>query len=108
MTQDPSRPPVDVCSPEREPIEEDPFTDMEEVDPILEACLLDALSPFARALPPEQLAEHRAFLTDFIKIHPLYERLRGRPEVLAQSGIVLRGGAAATQATRASRGGSRR
>lgn len=65
----------------------------DEDDPIVEECIRDALAPYLRVFSPEELADHRAFLTVFIKTHPaaapLYERLRKR-RVASASGDVPR------------------
>ncbi|AUX39506.1 hypothetical protein SOCE26_008990 [Sorangium cellulosum] len=67
-------------------------------DPLLEACLNDALRPYLGALSPEALEDYRRFLTVFITTHPaaapLYERLRARPSNLSRSADVAREGAA--------------
>ncbi|WP_437864012.1 hypothetical protein [Sorangium sp. So ce363] len=76
-------------------------------DPLLEACLADALGPYLGALSPEELEDYRRLLTIFIKTHPvaapLYDRLRARPPVPSESGEVARdasgaGGPAAGEA----------
>jgi hypothetical protein len=60
-------------------------------DPVIEACLRDALAPFTKALSPEQLLGYRRYLTVFIKTHPsaapLYERLRGRAALDASAAV---------------------
>jgi hypothetical protein len=84
MTQDPSD--------QQEPAPE-------EEDPIVAECLRDALGPYEGALSPEELADYRAFLTLFITTHlaaaPLYERLRKKPLVVSESGVMPRERAAA-------------
>lgn len=69
----------------------------EEEDPIVEECVRDAVAPYLGVLSPEELAEYRSFLVVFITTHPttapIYERLRKRPAVLAESGEVAREGA---------------
>lgn len=78
-------------------------------DPVVEACIRDALSPYEGALSQEELADYRRFLALFITTHPaaapLYERLRARPATVAESGVVARPGAAAgdTMAVRGDR-----
>lgn len=66
-------------------------------DPVVEACLADALGPYLGALSPEEVDEYRRLLTVFITTHPaatpLYERLRARPHVVSESGEVARAGA---------------
>ena len=61
-------------------------------DPVIEACLRDALAPYTKALSPEQLLGYRRYLTVFIKTHPsaapLYERLRGRAALDASAARV--------------------
>ncbi|WP_437897783.1 hypothetical protein [Sorangium sp. So ce124] len=63
-------------------------------DPLLEACLADALGPYLGALSPEEIEDYRRLLTIFIKTHPvaapLYDRLRARPPVPSESGEVAR------------------
>lgn len=66
-------------------------------DPLLEACLADALEPYLGALSPEEIEDYRRFLAVFITTHPaaapLYERLRSRPLVPSRSGAMAREGA---------------
>ncbi|XXX78120.1 hypothetical protein WMF30_05055 [Sorangium sp. So ce134] len=70
-----------------------------DVDPLVDACVADALSPYLGALSPEEIEEYRRFLEVFITTHPasrpLYDRLRARPPVLSESGEVAREGAGA-------------
>jgi hypothetical protein len=67
-----------------------PAVSEDDLDPILEECLNDALGPFVDDLSPEELADHRRFLTMFIKTHPAasarYDRLRGGALVVMASG----------------------
>ncbi|WP_437586861.1 hypothetical protein [Sorangium sp. So ce1000] len=64
-------------------------------DPVIEACLRDALAPYMKALSPEQLLDYRRYLTVFIKTHPsaapLYERLRGRVALDASAAVPKEG-----------------
>jgi hypothetical protein len=91
---------ADTAAPQAGRGEEELPIEIEE-DPIVEACLRDALSPYESALSPEQLADYRRLLIVFIKTHPaaapLYERLRERPAVLAASGVVARDGDTAAE-----------
>ncbi|KYF99865.1 hypothetical protein BE20_57775 [Sorangium cellulosum] len=70
-----------------------------DVDPLVEACVADALSPYLGALSPEEIEDYRRLLEVFITTHPasmpLYDRLRARPPVLSESGEVAREGAGA-------------
>lgn len=63
----------------------------------MEECIRDALGPFLGLLSPEEIADHRRFLTAFITTHPaavpLYERLRKRPNTNTRSGDMAREGA---------------
>jgi hypothetical protein len=69
-------------------------------DPIVAECLKDALGPYVGLLTPEEVIEHKRFLTIFITTHPearpIYERLReGRRQrpATAMSGDVAKDGA---------------
>ncbi|WP_437600630.1 hypothetical protein WMF28_03560 [Sorangium sp. So ce590] len=70
-----------------------------DVDPLVDACAEDALSPYLGALSPEEIEDYRRLLAVFITTHPasapLYDRLRARPPVLSESGEVAREGAGA-------------
>lgn len=69
---------------------EEPAVNEDELDPILEECLNDALGPFVDSLSPDELADHRQLLTMFIKTHPAasarYDRLRAGSLVVVASG----------------------
>jgi hypothetical protein len=62
-------------------------------DPLLEACVESALAPYARLLPPDDLAAFRAMLVDFYTHNPSAARaldeLRKAP-VVGASGTVER------------------
>ncbi|WP_437958865.1 hypothetical protein WME76_03845 [Sorangium sp. So ce119] len=68
-----------------------------DVDPLVDACVADALSPYLGALSPEEIEDYRRLLAVFITTHPaaapLHDRLRARPPVLSESGTVARDGA---------------
>ncbi|WP_438027111.1 hypothetical protein [Sorangium sp. So ce233] len=68
-----------------------------DVDPLVDACVGDALSPYLEALSPEELEEYRRLLAVFITTHPasmpLHDRLLARPVILSESGEVAREGA---------------
>ncbi|WP_437808701.1 hypothetical protein [Sorangium sp. So ce1078] len=65
-------------------------------DPVIEACLRDALAPYMELLSPEEILDYRRYLTVFITTHPaaapLYERLRARPQALGESAAVAKEG----------------
>jgi hypothetical protein len=84
----------------------DPGAEIDENDPVVEECLRDALGPFLPLMSPEDVLEHRRFLTVFITTHPtarpLYERaLEARRQRLptatsgevAKDGVVVEGAA---------------
>lgn len=67
-------------------------------DPIVEECLRDAITPFEGMLSPEEVEEHRRFLTLFILTHPAASRLHqrlvsGQRPTVAGSGPVAKDGA---------------
>ena len=68
-----------------------------DVDPLVDACVADALSPYLGALSPEEIEDYRRLLAVFITTHPaaapLHDRLRARPVILSESGEVAREGA---------------
>lgn len=71
----------------------------EPIDPIVEECLQDALGPYLGLLSPEEVLEHRQFLTMFLTTHPqarlTYERLaagRRKRAPVARSGDVAKDG----------------
>ncbi|MGK3997094.1 hypothetical protein [Sorangium sp. So ce1024] len=70
-----------------------------DVDPLVDACVADALSPYLGALSPEEIEDYRRLLALFIATHPaaapLHDRLRARPVVPSESGEVARDGAGA-------------
>ncbi|WP_437906965.1 hypothetical protein WME95_03315 [Sorangium sp. So ce327] len=72
-----------------------------DADPIVEACLADALGPYLGVLSPEELEDYRRFLTVFITTHPaaapLHARLRAKGYVPAGSGAVAREGGGASE-----------
>ncbi|WP_437636413.1 hypothetical protein [Sorangium sp. So ce854] len=74
-----------------------------DVDPLIDACVADALSPYLGALSPEEIEDYRRLLAVFITTHPaaapLHDRLRARPPVLSESGEVSREGAGGAMAT---------
>ncbi len=76
---------------------EEPGAGSGEEDPIVEACVRDALAPYLDLLSPAELAEHRIDLIAFITTHPnashLYHRLRERRAVVAKSYEEAREGA---------------
>jgi hypothetical protein len=76
---------------EDDPTAPHPTDAAEEEDPVVEECLRDALAPYLDVLPPEEIADHRALLTLFIKTHPaaapLYERLRKRRVTASSSDV---------------------
>jgi hypothetical protein len=51
-------------------------------DPVVEECIADAMAMCEGIMTPEEILEHRRFLTLFITTHPMaapiYERLRVR------------------------------
>ncbi|AUX20256.1 hypothetical protein SOCEGT47_007220 [Sorangium cellulosum] len=73
-----------------------------DADPLLSACLDDALGPYLGALSPDEIDDYRRLLTIFVTTHPaaapLHDRLRARPPLLSDSGVVAREGSDDTAA----------